>query len=1735
MMRKTVLIALLALFCVNVIHAQRFTDNLDRGLVAIDMNGTIFVSWRILPDEYYGCTYQLYKNGELVGSNLAVSNYTLSGSSSDTFTVTATVNGEVRSASTKAKWKKSGDYQAGYVDFTLQPVLDRNGNDKTHHYNPNDAIFADLDGDGQLDFIVKRSNRYDEQGRFIRTETTSNGSTNDVYMNYPTENTTEFSIWDAYKLDWDEGTATRLWWVDMGPNMVSPGDVEANLLAYDWDMDGKAEVVMRGADNMVFHLQDGSSVLIGDAVNTRDFNNNRSWTQSGNEYLIYFNGETGRPYQVMEYPLKRYEPGENPNDIDAAWHGQGQYGHVSTKHFFGAPYLDGRKPSLFIGRGIYTRHKMIAFDIDSDHHLNQRWEWHSTADGTTPGSYWYGNGNHNYVIADVDEDGRDEIIYGNMVIDDNGKGLNSTGYGHGDAMHVNDFDPYRKGLEIYNCIEDAPAWGMSFRSGLTGEVYKKYTSTGDDGRALAGNFIEEIPGSLGKTAASTALALTSGEYVGQYDNVFTNVGGGGRGSKINYRIYWDGDLLSELFDGVGASGDPYGRPGMVFKWDGTDTYRVIQSVMGNTNNGTKNNPAFQGDIIGDWREEIVMRILGETVTETHDWDQVPGKTYTYTECNTMRVTTTAFPTSHPIYNLWADHQYRQAMGTQMQTYNLPPNASFFLGEMEGITQAPPPLMNRGREEVRNGGVISTALDGKHVMLAETGNAQVEVAEGVSPKIFTDNAPWWVQGNNPSESQTLTEASTTIYTHVLTGAPFTGETMVVKQGDGVLVLPGEEQTYTGDTKVWAGTLQYDGRMTNSAVWLNRFAVLSSNGGEFKNVTAEYGSEILPGGPAANVGEVTIENLSLGFGARVVLDLNGLGVGDNDQIHVTNLTLETKTGGTWESYGPKNLKPVFQFNTGGVLPGGNYPIGTLANLPANVSGGVLTDVVIEGIDANRDPHIEVNGGVISLVLNNLAPTAEPEIAIIDMVQTDLTNLYLSSTPTSYYMPKVGVSVDDVNGVKPTLNGVFTDLYGNVTKIESQPAMTHYNIDYTANGAVSDWDNGGNGQCTASMANDNVHGDYVSFARSGSGNRYTYWNISSAPVTSENYTVEFDAALGYSNTNNTYNDNELILYGNTPSVDSKSWMFGGTNYLFRISGGKKKGTSYRVTEDPSKTVTLNNLGWAHYKITVNQASKEVSYQVTGGTTISGSYALDPSVSTNMSGIFISLAREGTGGKIDNIVITSPEINFSEFTFKKPGTLRVTAVGSGVNASNYKTFIVENPYVKSGDGEDFYTEAFDGVTAVPSRWTSPSAAAVFGIKDGYLSLDLSEYPATNRPGGSRSAYCNLTSGANNIGIDADVYTIDFDAKLKPGNSDPSTGKTQNQVALLAGGLPSTNALATSNLLFSAVNEGQNSTNYTVSTSGDAVVTIPSDAWCHYHFTIDKTQRTMEWTITNKDGARIGGGKDDIPQETGMDVTYLYFVAGRYIGGFGIDNICISPYSDFIPVSVHDELLASLPNAVTDGNVHLWRTGLNADTSWTSLVLPFDMTSEQITQVFGEEAQVANLVTDKGNDAALYFETVSRTIHANKPVLIKGVTRSAPYLIKGITSNPVAVPVVQNSYYRFIGNYDNKGAVPFQKDVDYVYVNDGLASVSHDGECVVLNGYRGYFHGNNTSPGDVSAFFDAQPLLGDVNGDGSVNITDVTQMVNYILDNNTVIVFMNSDVNGDGQYNIADVTLIVNIILSGN
>ena len=358
--------------------AQRVTDNLDRGLVAVNMGGSTFLSWRILADEYFGVTYNVYRGETKIAEGLTVSNYTDSGTGTN-YTVKAVVNGveKAQSASVSSLWPVSAKgnpvdmYLSGRIDLNLATVYDRNGNDVTANYSPNDAEFADLDGDGQLEMIIKRLN------------------TVDAANVYPQSNTTEFVVIDAYDINWQKGTATLMWRIDCGPNMVSLNSTEINVIAYDWDMDGKAEVVLRGADNMIVYDNDGRSRLytIGDmTVNTRNTFNpsdgaQYAWTHTGNEYLLYLNGQTGELYQQMDYPLKRLE---YASTLSAEWGGRG-YGHNSSKYFFGAPYFDGRKPSLFMARGIYGTHKMIAMDLNG-HTWSERWRW-NCRDTSSP---WYG-------------------------------------------------------------------------------------------------------------------------------------------------------------------------------------------------------------------------------------------------------------------------------------------------------------------------------------------------------------------------------------------------------------------------------------------------------------------------------------------------------------------------------------------------------------------------------------------------------------------------------------------------------------------------------------------------------------------------------------------------------------------------------------------------------------------------------------------------------------------------------------------------------------------------------------------------------------------------------------------------------------------------------------------------------------------------------------------------------------------------------------------------------------------------------------------------------------------------------------------------------------------------------------------------------------------------------------------------------------------------------------------------
>ena len=866
----------LAMSCVAM--AQRATDVLDRGLVALPSGSGNFVSWRIMGEEYYDVEYNLYRDGvKLNPVPLKVSNFTDNkGTAASKYQVAPVVRGvEQEKCAEVTRWNN------GYLDIPMQPVINRNGQNVTSNYTLNDVSLADVNGDGISEFIVKRN-----------SNTAKEYSTNK---------------YDFHRLECYTITGKRLWYIDLGPNMISGPDEQYDIVGYDWDGDGKAEMLLRGADNMIIHKADGVTVEIGnmnfDSRNTLQSDANMAYTHTGNEFLLYLNGETAEPYVTMPYPLPRLEKGQT--DLNAVW-GDG-YGHRSTKHYFAAPYLDGRRPSIFLGRGAYTIHKMCALDVNPEtHELTQRWRWDD------PGGAWRGQGYHNFGIADVDLDGRDEIVFGSMVIDDNGKGLSTTGLGHGDAQHTGDLDPYRWGLEHFACNEDRPA--MNYRNATTSKIYYRLVGTGDDGRALCGNFTNSYPGCVGKSASSGVISTVA-------DKVLPGV----PEFDLNFRIYWDGDLCEEILNSPGTE-----KEAKIDKMVGNSINRIFTSSGAKMNNWSKNNPGATGDIIGDWREEMVLRTSDNAK---------------------LRIYTTSTPTPHRIYTLWHDHQYRQAMVWQSMGYNQPPHLSYFLGELEGITVAPPPLTMTGRTEVSNNGTVGTDLNDKHVIMCETNDMTVSIAEGASPHVLTFNVPSWVQGTTNNDNIIYDK-----FTYTVNGAGLTGAARLVKQGDGILNLPAVDMTHTGNTDIWAGIVNFNGTMKNSKLWLNRFAEFNADGGVFRGIEMEYASILRPGG-LNKVGEVSTDTLNLNFGAIMELDVIGASKA-SDVIKAKHIVIETKS---WE-YGPEYLTPVIRL----VLPeGGDLETASYLIAEAESIEGNLGAIKLEGTYGKKSSLKHEDGKVYLVV--------------------------------------------------------------------------------------------------------------------------------------------------------------------------------------------------------------------------------------------------------------------------------------------------------------------------------------------------------------------------------------------------------------------------------------------------------------------------------------------------------------------------------------------------------------------------------------------------------------------------------------------------------------------------------------------------------------------------------------------------------------------------------------------------
>ncbi len=410
---------------------------------------------------------------------------------------------------------------------------------------------------------------------------------------------------DAYKLD-----GKKLWRIDLGVN-IRAGAHYTQFLVFDFDGDGKSELVCKTADGSV----DGKGNVIGkEGV---DYRTPAGRILSGKEYLTIFKGETGEAIETIDYVPPR-------GSVDS-W--GDNYGNRCDRFLAAVAYLDGKTPSLIMCRGYYTRAVLAAYNFDGEH-LNSVWTFDSNERGCTRAA---GQGNHNLCIADVDVDGFDEIVYGQCCIDHDGTLLWSTNLGHGDAVHVGDFLPDREGLEIWGCLEGGK--GAYLADAKTGKILRKYQSNRDVGRALADNFIS------GNDSAEFVCATTSTVFSGVKDIVRGVTWNGG----INFAVWFTGNLERCGLDGTNVYSHELGN---------------VLSMSGVTAcNGSKATPCLTADLLGDWREEIVMAGANG---------------------NFLRVFLTNFETEYRLPTLMHNTMYRCGVANENVAYNIPPHTEWFL-------------------------------------------------------------------------------------------------------------------------------------------------------------------------------------------------------------------------------------------------------------------------------------------------------------------------------------------------------------------------------------------------------------------------------------------------------------------------------------------------------------------------------------------------------------------------------------------------------------------------------------------------------------------------------------------------------------------------------------------------------------------------------------------------------------------------------------------------------------------------------------------------------------------------------------------------------------------------------------------------------------------------------------------------------------------------------------------------
>ena len=925
--------------------------------------------------------------------------------------------------------------------------------------------------------------------------------------------------------------------------------------------------------------------------------------------------------------------------------------HRSTKCMFTVAYLDGKKPSIVIGRGIYERIKMEAWDFDGTT-LTKRWHFDTEY---APEGY-HGSGNHNLSQADVDYDGKDEIVYGAMVIDDDGTGLNTTGLGHGDAIHVSDFNPDRFGLEVWRCLENNP-YGATLSAAEDAEILIRYFGNRDCGRCCAGDINPDYPGAE-LWAATECPSYTANGDIWLDSSPW----------PMNSMIWWDGDLLREFLDHSGFTIENGVGTGCISKRTSNNGRETLLLASGTySNNWSKGNTCISADIFGDWREEVIWR---------------------REDNQAMRIYYTTDPTEHRLYTLMHDAQYRAAIGWQMNSYNQPPHPSFFIGhDMDSV---PPPCIVTNELVWKAGSAwdnssqnwaakdVTTAFtDGDDVLFDLSGDnsGNISITGSLSPRSV--------------RIQTATD-----YTFEGSGS-LNGDMDLIKAGTGKLVF-NNENNYTGLTRLFLGKLEINGNLPSSTVIIKRFAEFYGGASVGKDVVLQKGSHLYCGSENGAATDFNIGgSLKMLGKANIHLDLSDNADGSaktNDKIVIAGDLIMDET----------NTITITMLD--GDLEAGTYDL-------IQYSGAFTGDIAKIKIGGIPTKSVEVvhKSGVIAMEVKAIRTAGDVEWSgtvdnVWDLAET--TN-WLNSGVADYFVGGDNVEFNDNGSANTSIElvgelpvaavnvnssidytfkgGGYISGEGGLTKSGSGTLTVKRNNTYTGATIINEGTlsvpelaSGGNaspiGASTSDAGNLVINGGTLEVTYSGT-------NLSDRNITigEQNGTIQ----VGSSTT--------LVLDG----------VLEGTGKLIKTGDGSLNlGNSNNHAATVIKGGTINlatdnaNVGGLGESVTFEGGTVSMTNSITSYT---NDCNWDIIVPEGKVGTLVADGRCQLKGKLTGdgrlnfytpFVRTDLMGNWSEFT----GTINVSADGDGGDFRHYNRYGYPNATLIIGNNVNFYVESNGG-----------------------------------------------------------------------------------------------------------------------------------------------------------------------------------------------------------------------------------------------------------------------------------------------------------------------------------------------------------------------------------------------------------------------------------------------------------